>query len=76
MSKRVCDLRACESLERTLPFVSLEMQGEEDCDQRVVADFVRQEEGRCRRVTLLYCPFCGMRLVGAVVAAISEFKRG
>lgn len=73
MPENVCDKTPCLPLRSAMPGLTTEMLGESNDDLRVVVEVRGYEPPDVRlRITLLYCPFCGVRLDGDLVHAVAR----
>lgn len=67
MADRICDKRPCTPLGQALPTLELATV---NSNLVITTTFSKSSAQTPLRVTLLYCPFCGMRLDADIVEAL------
>lgn len=71
MAERICDKRPCSTLAGVFPVLDLSVV---DRQLSITASLSKLSAQVSLRVTLLYCPFCGMRLSEDIIGALSKAK--
>lgn len=74
MSGNLCDRRPCRRLGAITGLLDFQMHGESNEDLRATLIVSAPSAPEAHRVTLFYCPFCGMRLDDHLVEGMQRSR--
>ena len=74
MADLLCDKRPCASLAQVITALDLDASVRSMRGPAIVTNFSKSSAQPLLRVTLRYCPFCGMQLDEDIARAVSKAR--